>query len=176
MNVREAVVDDIESIARLHAESWRVAYRGMYSDEFLDGDVFRDRQAVWQQRLTAPVAGQHTVVAVENNTIVGFACAFGEEDPRWGTLLDNIHVDPHRKRRGVGTQLIGDVAAWADRAHPQSGFYLWVLEGNAPARRFYERLGARNAEQTTSEPPGGGTVSSLRYTWPAPRILLDAAK
>ena len=51
---------------------------------------------------------------------------------------------------------------------PASGFYLWVLEVNTPARRFYERLGARNAESATSEPPGGGTIVGLRYVWPTP--------
>lgn len=54
MNMREARVADVEPIAMLHAESCRTAYRGAYSDEFLDGDVFRDRQDVWQARLTAP--------------------------------------------------------------------------------------------------------------------------
>lgn len=28
-------------LARLHAESWRTAYRGMLPDEFLDDTVFR---------------------------------------------------------------------------------------------------------------------------------------
>ncbi len=124
MILRGANEGDIESIARLHADSWRVAYRGMYSDEYLDGDVFLNRQAVWQQRLTAPASGQHTIVAAHDGRIVGFACAFGDEDPRWGTLLDNIHVDPNGKRRGVGTQLIREIAAWADDAHHASGIHL----------------------------------------------------
>ncbi|MDP9236278.1 MAG: GNAT family N-acetyltransferase [Chloroflexota bacterium] len=152
-----------------------MAYRGQYADAFLDGPVFQDQKDVWQKRLTSPVAGQHTIVAEEDGTLAGFACVFGGEDARWGTLLDNIHVDPQRKREGIGLQLMLEVAAWADRAYPATGFYLWVLEANAPARRFYERLGAHNAEQTTFEPPGGGRVRILRYTWSTPRTLLVAA-
>lgn len=175
IELREANAQDIDTIAPLHAESWRTAYRGLYSDAYLDGPVLDDRLAVWRERLTSPAKNQHTIVAQDAGTIVGFACAFGDDDPAWGTLLDNIHVDPERKRGGVGTQLIIETARWAQGEHPSSGFYLWVLEANAPARRFYERLGARNAEQRDTDDRGGGTVSGLRYVWPSPAALLAAA-
>lgn len=174
MNLREADTEDIDAVARLHAESWRTAYRGYYRDAFLDGPVYDDRLSVWRDRLTSPVRNQHAIVAEDGGAIAGFACAFGDDDPKWGTLLDNIHVDPERKRGGIGTRLIREIARWADHEYPGSGFYLWVLEGNAPARRFYERLGAQNAQQAASEPPGGGTVNGLRYVWPSPAALLTA--
>lgn len=174
MNLREATADDIEAIAKLHAESWRSAYRGQFADAYLDGPVYEDRMMVWRERLTTPTANQHVIVAEEDDTMAGFACAFGDDDPRWGTLLDNIHVEPRRKRGGIGTLLMREIAGWAQREYPAIGFYLWVLEANAAARRFYERLGAQNAEQTTSEPPGGGTVTGLRYVWPSLDPLLPA--
>ena len=174
MNNRPARATDIDAIARLHAESWRVAYRGQYSDAFLDGPVFGDRLTVWKERLTSPAENQHTIVAEDGSgAIAGFACAFGDDDPQWGTLLDNIHVDPARKRAGIGTELIVQTARWATLAYPGAGFYLWVLEANAPARRFYERLGAQNAGQVLSEPVGGGQVSSLRYVWADPATVLS---
>lgn len=37
MNLRAGQATDIEAIARTHAERWRAAYRGQYSDDFLDG-------------------------------------------------------------------------------------------------------------------------------------------
>jgi GNAT superfamily N-acetyltransferase len=174
MRIRTATAADIDAIANLHAESWRITYRGQYADAFLDGPVFDDRLRLWRDRLIAPEANQHTIVA-EEDALLGFACAFGDRDPQWGTLLDNIHVDPMRKRSGVGTQLIREIAAWTLDAAPSSGLYLWVLEANAPARRFYERLGATNVERTTSNPPGAGTVVSFRYAWPDPATLITAA-
>jgi GNAT superfamily N-acetyltransferase len=167
VNLREAGAADIGAIARLHAESWRVAYRGMYRDEFLDGPVFGDRLSVWRGRLTSPATNQHTIVAEDGSgAIAGFACAFGDDDPQWGTLLDNIHVDPVRKRAGIGTRLLGEVGRLVSRHYPSSGLYLWVLEGNVSARRFYERWGAQNAGAQEFEPAGGGKVTSLRYVWP----------
>lgn len=44
---REATSADIEGIANLHATSWRFAYRGSYSDAYLDGPVFEERRQVW---------------------------------------------------------------------------------------------------------------------------------
>ena len=38
---------DLPSIAKLHAASWRAAYRGIFSDEFLDGDLEADRMQSW---------------------------------------------------------------------------------------------------------------------------------
>lgn len=179
MNLRPARASDVERIARLHAESWRVAYRGMYRDEYLDGDVFEDRLKLWRQRLAAPAPNQHTIVADGGDALAGFACAFGDDDPRWGTLLDNLHVRPDGKRLGVGTRLIAEVARWSLREYPACGLYLWVLEPNAPARRFYERWGARNEESQAAHPPGGGipgtgTLMGMRYVWEDPKPLSSA--
>jgi GNAT superfamily N-acetyltransferase len=174
MRIRPATTADIHAIAKLHAESWRVTYRGQYTDTFLDGPVYDDRLSVWRNRLTSPTPNQHTIVAEDSDALLGFACAFGDHDPRWGTLLDNIHVEPTHKGSGIGTELIREIAAWALDAHPSAALHLRVLEANAPARRFYERLGAKNVERTTSNPPGGGAVVSFRYAWPDPCILIAA--
>jgi hypothetical protein len=50
----DATHRDADSIAALHADSWRRHHRGAYLDSYLDGDVVVDRQAVWRSRLTQP--------------------------------------------------------------------------------------------------------------------------
>jgi hypothetical protein len=42
--------------------------------------------------------------------------------------------------------------------------YLWVLDGNAPAHRFYHRLGGRDGEHRMIE-LGGRTVGETRIVW-----------
>lgn len=165
MIIREARTADATAIARLHAESWRVAYRGALSDAFLDGDVFADRLQVWRQRLLSPANKQHVLVAEEDREATGFVCAYGADDPQWGTLLDNLHVSQPNWGRGIGQRLMAEVASLGAKAYPGKGMYLWVLAPNVPARRFYERLGATNAGQEQWGAPGGGTVQRLRYVW-----------
>jgi ribosomal protein S18 acetylase RimI-like enzyme len=172
MNIREASEKDAESIAMLHSESWRVAYRGMLRDDFLDGDIIQDRLNLWQQRLSSPKENQLTLVAHEDQEIIGFACAFGKDHATWGTLLDNLHVNPERKRQRIGQHLMKEVSLWANHQYPKSGLYLWVLEGNHPARKFYEKLGAKYQEQELWAAPGGGNLISLRYVWMSLEPLL----
>src|SRR3954466_4329007 len=89
-------------IALLHADSWRRHYRGAYADSFLDGDVVADRRSVWSARLATP-ANSHTVVAEDDDRLVGFIHVVFDQDPRWGSLVDNLHVVHDRHRAGVGT-------------------------------------------------------------------------
>jgi GNAT superfamily N-acetyltransferase len=162
---REARYEDAMAIAMLHADSWRAAYRGAYRDEFLDSEVVQDRIDVWQKRLSAPPPNQLVVIAEAEGRLVGFACAYGGDDARWGTLLDNLHVRRERHRHGTGTRLVSRVATWCRANYPDCGLYLWVLEQNDQARRFHERLGATDRGGEVSVPPGGGRVKSRRYAW-----------
>ncbi len=166
MLYRLARSSDVAAIAALHADSWRRSYRGMLPDAFLDGDVFADRAAVWRERFNntdeQPVT--LTIVAELNGELAGFSHSIADEDPKWGTLLDNLHVRHGTKRRGIGTRLVAETAAWLEERSPTSGFYLWVLENNAPAIRFYDSLGGELAGKGVS-PEGGGSAPSLRYWW-----------
>jgi GNAT superfamily N-acetyltransferase len=172
MTPRPAGVEDVPEVAAVHADSWRTAYRGALSDEFLDGDILRNRLELWQARLSAPSPNQLVLVAEHEGRIAGFACAYGADDQRWGTLLDNLHVRRELHGRGIGRQLMVEVAAWNQRHYPDQGIYLWVLEQNQPAQGFYRRLGAFDAGGDVWAPPGGGSVPRRRYAWSAPGSLL----
>lgn len=165
MTYREVTSNDATAIAALHAKSWRHAYRGILRDDFLDGDVFQNRTDVWEQRLASPPANQYVLVAIENQRIEGFVCVQGGEDARWGSLIDNLHVARALKGKGIGTTLVKAAAAWIQKNCPAAGMYLWVYEANVAARRFYESLGASNAELVVKENPGGGFANSFRYVW-----------
>lgn len=176
--MRPATPGDAERIAQLHADSWRRHYRGAYSDAFLDGDVEADRRTVWSSRLQAPEPSAATIVAERAGVLVGFVHVVFDDDPAWGSLVDNIHVHAGSHRRGIGTGLLA-AAAGAVTARPgEGGLYLWVLEQNAAAQAFYAARGGRCAERATVTPPGGvaarlhGTPLKLRYVWDDPTRLI----
>jgi len=163
---RPAEPSDAEAIASLHARSWRENYRGAFSDAFLDGDLPEERLRVWRDRLDHPPGNQLVRLAFDSASLVGFVCAYGAHDPQWGSFVDNVHVAHDSKRNGIGSSLMRQAGASLARRYPDLGVYLWVLEVNAPARRFYERLGAENAGVSIMETHGGAVVRSCRYTWP----------
>ena len=165
---------DVEAVAALHARSWRENYRGTFSDAFLDGDLPGERLRVWRERLDHPPGNQLVQLAVDGADLLGFVCAYGSHDPEWGSFIDNLHVAAVSKRSGIGSSLMRRAGAWLAERHPGLGVHLLVLEGNATARRFYERLGARNAGVSTMETHGGSVVRSCRYTWPRAELLSAA--
>ena len=107
--IRPATATDAATVARLHADSWRRHYRGVYSDAFLDGDVVSDRLAVWEARLAA-AGNTLTLLAEERGEAVAFLHVVFDDDPRWGSLIDNLHVTLTRQRSGVGRALVGQAA------------------------------------------------------------------
>jgi GNAT superfamily N-acetyltransferase len=170
MLLRDATPADAGTIAALHADSWSHAYRGAMTDDFLDGPVVEDRLKVWRERFAVPAAHQFVIVGEEAGRVIGLACCFGADDKHWGTLLDNLHVHRDRHREGLGRSLLAAVAARCLADYPDAGLYLWVLEQNARARRFYEALGATDEEGLVWDMPGGGRAPSRRYAWPSSRL------
>ncbi|HJZ82703.1 MAG TPA: GNAT family N-acetyltransferase [Pyrinomonadaceae bacterium] len=173
MKVRDATLADAPRIAALHAASWRFAYRGMLSDEYLDGDLLAERSPIWVDRLTTPKAKQRVVLAESGNQLAGFACAFGSDDPKLGTLLDNLHVSREFQRRGIGARLMTEIASWCRAELPGEGLCLWVIEANLQARRFYEHLGATKVGADVWQSPDGGSIPSLCYAWEDLGLLLE---
>ena len=100
--VRQAIADDADVVAALHAESWRRSYRGIYSDSFLDGDVLSDRRHVWARRLAASVPTHFTLVAELDGVIVGFIYVVLDNDTikfrrveyDWHVTRDKIYNIP----------------------------------------------------------------------------------
>jgi len=166
VDYRTATPADAERVARLHADSWRRAYRGMYTDEFLDGDLDAERLAVWRPRLEAPPRNQYVLLAEDAGRLAGFVCGYADDDPAWGSLIDNLHVSIDARRKGIASELMQRAAQWFASNAKTPAFYLWVLEDNAPARRFYETLGATHPETVRRDLQPGNPGNICRYVWP----------
>src|SRR5689334_7066592 len=154
VRIRLARSADAAPIASLHADSWRRHYRGAYADSFLDGDVTADRLAVWSARLSAP-ANNLTLVAEVEGEAAGFLHVEFDHDPRWGSLVDNLHVSHRRRRTGIGSMLLDHAAAAVAERAGGTGIHLCVLEQNEAAQSFYRARGATHVETAAVSPPGG---------------------
>jgi GNAT superfamily N-acetyltransferase len=176
LKFRTAGPDDAAEVARLHADSWRRHYRGAYADSFLDGDVFTDRRAVWSTRLAAP-GNSMTIIAEDEAGLAGFVHVVFDDDERWGSLIDNLHLAHDRQRTGIGSALLTRAADAVTERATSNALYLWVLEQNSNAQRFYRALGGRRVEVAPVPPPGGlpdrlnGTPNKLRFSWPLAAAL-----
>jgi len=89
-------------------------------------------------------ARAEVLVAAVGAEIVGFALFFPTFSTflaRPGLWLEDLYVKPEHRGRGLGARLLRAVAALA--VERRCGRFEWaVLDWNAPAIAFYERMGA----------------------------------
>jgi steroid delta-isomerase-like uncharacterized protein len=163
--LRPATAQDVETIASLHAESWRNAYRGVLSDEYLETSVLSDRKLVWREKLDRSAESTLVLLALEGGEPAGFVRAILDEDETWGALLDNLHVLPRFQGKGLGKRLMKEAASWVSRSRPGSPLHLWVIEGNEEARSFYDKLSGKPLDRKPWNAPDGRRVSLVRYVW-----------
>jgi len=167
MIFRDATRKDVSAIAELHAESWRSAYRGILSDDYLENRVHVERLSTWRVRFSEKtMKPMFVIVAEAEHGLAGFICVFPEESAVWGSFLDNLHVAPQFIGQGIGRQLVSEGARTLVSCGSRGGLYFWVLEQNKKARRFYERAGAVTVGSAENPMPDGRSVLALRCHWP----------
>ena len=70
------------------------------------------------------------------------------------------------KDRASARVLLSASRDWVARAAPGEPMHLWVMEGNLPARRFYDRQGGTVAERTIVDDGPAKGLPVVRYVWP----------
>lgn len=171
LRFRVGVPADLERIVQLQAANWRSAYRGVLSEGYLANDLLGDRRAAWAKRFDSPAANQHVIIAENGAQLVGFVCAFVDAHERWGSYVDNLHVEAAMRGRGVGASLMRNVASWCDGKAAGRGLYLFVTESNRPAREFYSRLGGKEMQSDMWEAPDGSRIPTLLVWWESLAVL-----
>jgi GNAT superfamily N-acetyltransferase len=162
LTLRDARPEDAADVARVHVRSWRVAYRGLLPDEYLDGLRAEERAGRYTFHLVGP---DHpaTVLAVEDDEVRGFATT----GPARGSAttvgeVKAIYVDPRAWGRGVGRALMANARSrLAGLGFTEA--LLWVLAGNARAERFYRADGWLPDGQRREDEVWGMGVSKIRY-------------
>jgi GNAT superfamily N-acetyltransferase len=185
VNVRAAVRNDADAIAEAHIEGWRVGYRGVIPDSYLDSDRFAsERRQRWRAWTWEGFERSQLFVGELDSCVVAFGhCGPEREAPS---------CDNSGRQIGAVTEARGEVygfyahpLAWGKGVAPalieachdalRSGGFrqavLWVLRDNPRARSFYEKSGWRPTGETAEWPgPAGDPVPELQYL-----IELDAS-
>jgi ribosomal protein S18 acetylase RimI-like enzyme len=166
-DIRDAVKQDFPSIARLHAASWKVAYRGILPDAFLDGDLENDREQRWAGIAERMAPSDHLLIALSGSSPAGFISGWTTAatgcDPDFDLHIDNLHVRPDLRGQKLGLALMRELSR-RQPADRKVRAYLSVLAGNEPARRFYLRLGGRLSD-TQDTKIGGAVIGETRIVW-----------
>ncbi|MBN3820173.1 GNAT family N-acetyltransferase [Paraburkholderia sp. Se-20369] len=162
ITLRHATTGDAQTIARLHTLSWQRAYRHILPANYLEHDAPGAHLSKWRAYFARPEAEWGMVrIAEVNGVAIGFASAENVQDPRYGALLDCLHILADYQGYGAGRQLIEAARAWT-REIGERTLHLFALEDNANAIAFYERYGWQFAG-TEASTIGETPVVDRRY-------------
>ncbi len=156
---------DIQKVAHLHSLSWQKTYRGAFTDDFLDNHVHENRLSVWTERLEQPLENQIVILCEIDDSLAGFVCAFGNKNEEFGTYIDNLHVSPEHKGKGIGKKLMEQISQWSIETYHQPKLHLEVLENNDAAKIFYDKMGGTNHSTFPEVMAGGNVLNVCLYVW-----------
>ncbi|GAB2599774.1 GNAT family N-acetyltransferase [Pseudactinotalea suaedae] len=168
--VRRPSAADADAIATINVRAWQHAYAGLMPASVLERQEVAPRAERLRERLTSGTGAPGFVAVAPDGVVAGY-CWFGDYRPDedlpapgegWGEFYA-IYVDPDRIGTGAGATLM---TAALTALHPRP-VAVWVLEGNARARAFYERFGFRHDGTVTDFDAGGTPVPEIRYVGPS---------
>lgn len=175
IQIRAAQLSDSRAIGKVQVDSWRSAYRDIMPAAYLAKFTDDEQEADWREILSAEPKPLVLVAETDVGEIVGFAYGVPEGIEGYQSELSILHLSPNYRGQGIGRQLFAEIAKWL-RAMGCQSLFVWTLKDNAPARRFYERLGGQLFSEKTSEigkDDIGFFVTDVGYGWPDIDTLCD---
>jgi len=160
--LRLAGPDDVRAIAEFQTRAWRVTYRGLVPQDYLDRMDVDARALRWGRRLRT-VSRRIAVAEIDGQVqgVVSWGRAAAEDGPP-PLELKSLYVDPAQHGTGLGATLLEFAIGGADAQ-------LWCYEANPRARAFYAKHGFRPDGRRAVDPDTG--VAEIRLV----RLLPGAA-
>ncbi len=161
--LRVAHLGDAPEVAAVNVASWQATYRGIVSDDFLDGMSVEAQTDRWQARLAS--ASRVWVALHAGGQVVGYAMGGPRREgpERYTGELYALYLLPVAQRRGLGRRLVAKVAQDLI-ADGFDSMLVWVLRDN-PNRGFYQRLGGKEVAAQTIV-IGGRPLPEVALGWP----------
>ncbi len=159
MEIRHIQInDDRLAISRIYEEGWRYAYRGIVPQDYLDSIP----EGCWASCLDQEGIG--SLVVEEDGNLVGtssYSRSRWEQFEGAGEII-SIYFLPEYVGRGYGRLLLEAVVRELKKLGYQE-IFLWVLEENLHARKFYEKCGFISSGHCMEHEIGGKVLREVRY-------------
>ena len=154
--------DDFNAISRIYAQSWKAAYKGIVPQQYLD-ELAEDR---WAGADILKSSSYDVFVMIENGKYIGTSsvCAARDEHMKgWGEIA-SIYLLPEYFGKNLGKLLLdSSVSALLNKGY--ANVYLWVLERNTAARKFYEKNGFLLSADRLVINKGNKDLMTVQYTY-----------
>jgi GNAT superfamily N-acetyltransferase len=169
VSVRPARAEDVPEIARIQIETWRTGYAEVLPAAVIDALDVAAAVEAWRGAVSAPPAGHHVLVALEQDWLVGFAAVVpdaGEDDDpaefrETTALIAPLLVEPRWGRRGHASRLL---AAATDHAIADGRIRMitWIPEADTASREFFVSAGWAPDGLARALDTGAGELREIR--------------
>lgn len=153
-----APTDDRMAISRIYEESWKYAYQGIIPQDYLNSIP----KGHWASNFDNP--DWKTLICVDDGRIVGtssFCKSRLEQFHDWGEVI-SIYLLPDYMGKGYGKVLMSATLSEL-KLQGYEHVFLWILEENMRARRFYEKYGFSQTTDFLEARIGGKKLREIRY-------------
>ncbi|MEW1640742.1 GNAT family N-acetyltransferase [Streptomyces sp. NPDC091219] len=165
VRIRPMTLADCDRVSEIRVLGWQFAYRGLMPQPFLDALSATADAGRRRARFMEGDGSVLNLIASVGDEIVGWAALgpYRDDELRAGDAeLYAIYLDPKHVGTGAGRALMREaLRRCAALGHDR--VFLWVVRGNARARRFYERAGWRADGAEEPYEVAGVSVPELRY-------------
>lgn len=164
--IRPAKLQDLPTIANLHAQGWHNTYDALLPKHILDAAT----QALMLEKWRVWFVSDDIYVLVEADEVIGFhhtcqpRCI--QSPPLEFGELYHLYLSPSCIGKGAGHMLFAHAIDHL-KSKGYKGMLLWTLEGNRQAQVFYERHGMLLDGGRRDDPEWlGPDVYEVRYCLP----------
>ncbi|NLW43355.1 MAG: GNAT family N-acetyltransferase [Tissierellia bacterium] len=160
MEIRKITKEDAAKASRIYALSWKIAYRNIVPQNYLDS-LSLDR---WTPFLKDSLFDGYVLIEDgEYIATTSISPAREEEMQGWGEII-SLYVLPEYFYKGYGKKLL-EFAVSELKSQGFNDTFLWVLEENRQGRDFYERNNfIPNGDKTIIKIDGKELVE-MRYVY-----------
>lgn len=152
--------DDRMAISTIYEESWKCAYKDIIPQDYLNSIP----KGSWSSNVNDQT--WKTLICVDDGRMVGtssFCESRFEQFHDWGEVI-SIYLLPDYMGKGYGKALMKSAVSEL-KMQGYEKIFLWVLEENVRARRFYEKIGFLPTDDFLDDIIGGKKLREIRYVY-----------
>ena len=133
--LRKATMQDVSRIAEIIVFGKRVAYRPIFNNDVVSFNELQVMYLVEEYKKNPTLVDN--MLVYDDGIIKGVINRIFKDD---AVEICEFYVEPFFKGNGIGKELIQQVILEA-RTSKKNRIFLWVIEDNLSARKFYENNG-----------------------------------
>lgn len=152
--------DDRFAISRIYEESWKYAYKDIIPQNYLESIP----AGCWVANLDKD--GRNTLLLIENDIFIGTSSYGKSRFPDFDGFgeIVSIYLLPQYMGKGYGKVLLDDTVNKLAKLG-YNDIFLWVLEENYRARKFYEKAGFIISNHYLDDNIGGKEIREIQYCY-----------